>query len=72
MENKMNILEPNLADVIISVRSTNLPNLVQIGREMVPPCAVKRWYIGLRVFFPLEILNIQVLDEKYLQLYTCY
>jgi len=32
----MNILEPNLAGMIKSERSTNSPNLVQIGCEMAP------------------------------------
>jgi len=39
----MNILEQNLASVIMSVRSKNSPNLVQIGGEMVPP--KNRFYI---------------------------
>jgi len=33
----MNILEPNFADVNTSVRSTNSPDMVQIGCEMAPP-----------------------------------
>jgi len=33
----MNILEPHMAGVITSVRSTNSPNLVQIGFEMALP-----------------------------------
>jgi len=33
----MNILQPNWAGVITSVRSTYSPNLVQIGCEMAPP-----------------------------------
>jgi len=33
----MNILKPNLARMITSVRSTNSPNLVQIGCEMKLP-----------------------------------
>jgi len=37
LEKPMNILEPNLAGVITLVRSTNSPNLVQIGCEMAPP-----------------------------------
>jgi len=37
MVKPMNILEPNLTGMIISVRSTNSPNLVQISCEMAPP-----------------------------------
>jgi len=37
LEKPMNILEPNFAGVMTSVRSTKSPNLVQIGCEMSPP-----------------------------------
>jgi len=37
LKKQMNILETNLAGVIMSVKSTNSPNLVQIGCEMAPP-----------------------------------
>jgi len=36
LEKPMNILEPNLAGVINSVRSTNSPNFVLSGCEMAP------------------------------------
>jgi len=37
LEKPMNILELNLSDVIMSVRSTNSHNLVQIGCKIAPP-----------------------------------
>jgi len=36
LEKPMNILKPNLAGVIMSVRSTNSPHLVKVGCEMAP------------------------------------
>jgi len=37
LEKPKNILEPNLAGMFMSVRSTNSPNVVQISCEMAPP-----------------------------------
>jgi len=37
LEKPMNGLQPNLAELITSLRSTNSPNWVQIGGEMAPP-----------------------------------
>jgi len=41
LEKPSNIMEPNLAGVITSVRSTNSPNFVQIGCEMAPPHGIE-------------------------------
>jgi len=56
----MNILEPNLAGVTASAKSTNSPNLVQIGYEMASPRDVWRNVTVLWLscptffFFPLS------------------
>jgi len=47
----MNIQEPNLADVITTVGSTNIPHMVQIGSEMAPSLQMVVKYNGFVTFF---------------------